>query len=335
MIEGVVAPTFSPPLVIRSHPLCLEHRPGLGHPEAPDRIRVVLDALSARVDGRWSVDPESPLPPEEDILGGLAWIHDRAYIERVREASQQGNGWIDSHDCGVSAGTFEAAVAAAGLGLQAALDLVNGRLKRAFLVARPPAHHAHRDRAAGYCFFNSTALAAEVVTRSWCRPVVIADFGALHGDGTQEMFYDRSDVGCVSVHRYPAFPGTGGADEVGEGPGVGATRNVPLAGGADDDVVCSAFEGALNEMCSRLQPAAVIVAAGFDAHRLDPLGGMAVTTEGFRRLSAAVVGAAVTWSGGRLLSILEGGFHLEALAKSARIHAEELAKSSTEIPLAK
>jgi acetoin utilization deacetylase AcuC-like enzyme len=335
MIEGMIAPTLSPPLVIRSHPLCLEHRPGLGHPEAPDRIRVALDALSARVDGRWSVDPESPLPPEEDILGGLAWIHDRAYIERVREASLQGKGWIDSHDCGVSAGTFEAAVAAAGLCLQAALDLVNGRLHRAFVVARPPAHHAHRDRAAGYCFFNSTALAAEVVTRSWCRPVVIADFGALHGDGTQDLFYDRSDVGCISVHRYPAFPGSGGADEVGEGPGRGATRNVPLSGGADDDTFCAAFEGALDEICGRLQPAAVIVAAGFDAHRLDPLGGMAVTTEGFRRLSAAVVGAAETWSGGRLLSILEGGFHLEALAKSARIHAEELAKSSTEIPLAK
>jgi acetoin utilization deacetylase AcuC-like enzyme len=301
----------------------------------PDRIRVVLDALSARVGGRWSVDPESPLPPEEDIVGGLAWIHDPAYIERVREASVKGTGWVDSHDCGVSPGTFDAAVAAAGLCLQAALDLVNGRLRRAFVVARPPSHHAHRDRAAGYCFFNSTALAAEVVTRSWRRPVVIADFGALHGDGTQEMFLDRGDVGCVSVHRYPAFPGSGGADEVGKGPGRGTTRNVPLSAGADDDVVCTAFDRALNEICSRLQPAAVIVAAGFDAHRLDPLGGMAVTTEGFGRLSASVVKAAETWSGGRLLSILEGGFHLEALAKSARIHAEELAKSSTEIPLAK
>jgi acetoin utilization deacetylase AcuC-like enzyme len=217
--------------------------------------------------------------------------------------------------------------------MQAALDLVNGRVTRAFLVARPPSHHAHRGRASGYCFFNATALAAEVVVRSWNRPVVIADFGALHGDGTQQLFFDRADVGCVSVHRYPAFPGTGGADEVGVGAGKGATRNVPLAGGATDDVVCPAFEGALTEMCEHLRPAAIVVAAGFDAHSQDILGGMSVTTEGFRRLSAAVVNAAQTWSGGRLLSILEGGFHLEALAKTARIHAVELAKSSTEIPL--
>ncbi|MDX2438017.1 MAG: histone deacetylase [Acidobacteriota bacterium] len=326
-------PSLAPPLVIRSHPLCLEHRPGLGHPEAPDRLQVVLDALSARVEGRWSVDRESALPPEEDILGCLAWIHDKDYIERVREASQKGSGWLDSQDCGVSTGTFDAAVASAGLAMQAALDLVNGRITRAFVVARPPSHHAHRDRASGYCFFNATALAAEIVTRSWRRPVVIADFGALHGDGTQEMFFDRDDVGYVSVHRYPAFPGTGGADEIGDGPGKGTTRNVPLAAGADDDVVCAAFDGALNEICSLLQPAALILSAGFDAHPQDVLGGMAVTPDGFRRLSASVVKAAETWSGGRLLSFLDAGFNLEALANTARIHAEELAYSSSEILL--
>ncbi len=329
MIERMNAPPLSPPLVIRSHPACLEHRPGLGHPEAPDRLQVVLDALSARVEGRWSVDRDSPLPLEEDILGGLAWIHDRAYIERVREASRKGTGWIDSHDCTVSPGTFDAAVAAAGLAMQAALDLVNGRIRRAFLVVRPPSHHAHREKASGYCFFNATALAAEVVVKSWNRPVVVADFGALHGDGTQRMFIDRGDVGCVSVHRYPAFPGTGGADEVGVGSGLGTTRNIPLAGGATDDVVCPAFENALAEMCEHLRPAAIIVAAGFDAHSQDPLGGMGVGEAGYRRLSAAVVKAAETWSEGRILSILEGGFDLEALAKTARIHAEELANSST------
>jgi acetoin utilization deacetylase AcuC-like enzyme len=323
------SPTSSPPLVVRSHPLCLEHRPGLGHPESPDRLQVVLDALSARVEGRWSVDRESALPSEDDILGCLAWIHDRDYVERVRQASQKGSGWLDSQDCGVSSGTFDAAVAAAGLAMQTALDLVNGRVTRAFVVARPPSHHAHRNRASGYCFFNSAALAAEVVVRSWARPVVIADFGAFHGDGTQGMFFDRDDVGFVSIHRYPAFPGTGGADEVGDGPGTGTTRNIPLAAGSDDEVVCAAFEGALTEICGRLQPVAIVVSAGFDAHPQDVLGGMKVSEDGFRRLSAAVRQAAETWSGGRLISILEGGFHLEALAKTARIHAVELAKTSS------
>jgi acetoin utilization deacetylase AcuC-like enzyme len=206
--------------------------------------------------------------------------------------------------------------------------MVNGRVKRVFVVARPPAHHASRDRASGYCFFNSTALAAEVLTRSWNQPVVIADFGALHGDGTQQHFFDRKDVGFFSVHRYPAFPGTGGADEIGENEGRGTTRNIPLAGGSGDDIICAAFEDALAEICSEVRPAAIVLSAGFDAHRDDPLGGMSMTEAGFGRLTAAAVAAAETWSKGRLLSILEGGFNLEALANSARIHVEELAKIS-------
>jgi len=313
--------SVDPPVSVRSHPLCLEHEPGLGHPEDPNRVRVVLDALTARSEGRWVVDEESPLPAEEDVIGALAWVHDRDYIERVREASKQGSGWLDSEDCRVSPGTFTAALAAAGLVFQAALDIVNGRVKRVFVVARPPAHHAMGDRAAGYCFFNSTALAAETLTRSWNQPVVIADFGALHGDGTQQHFFDRGDVGYFSVHRYPAFPGTGGADEIGENEGLGTTRNIPLAGGSGDDIICAAFEGALAEICSEVRPAAIVLSAGFDAHRDDPLGGMLMTE--------AAVAAAETWSNGRLLSILEGGFNLEALANSTRIHVEELAKTST------
>ena len=325
----IVMPLPSPlPVSVRSHPLVLGHLPGLGHPEAPARVRVVLDALSARAEGRWVVDAESPLPPEDDVIGALAWIHDKTYIERVRDASARGSGWLDSEDCGVSPGTFDAAVAAAGLALQAALDLLNGRLQRAFLVVRPPGHHAQRERAAGYCFFNSVALAAEAVTRGWGGPVVIADFGALHGDGTQAHFYDRPDVGFVSVHRYPAFPGSGGADEIGAGKGRGTTRNVPLAGGSDDEVVAAAFDAALTEVCERLQPTAVLLSAGFDGHRADPLGGLGMTESGYRALTASAVRAAERWSGGRLLSFLEGGFDLEALAKSARIHVAELADSS-------
>ena len=324
----VIAKNTDMPLSVRSHPRCLNHLPGLGHPERPERLQVILDAVSARAEGRWVVDRESPLPRDEDTIGALTWIHDPAYVGRVREASEDGSRWLDSHDCSVSRGTFEAAVAAAGLAMQAALDLVNRRVRRAFVVARPPAHHAGRERASGYCFFNSVALAAEVVVRSWNRPVVIADFGALHGDGTQRHFYSSADVGFVSVHRFPAFPGSGGADEIGEGEGRGTTRNVPLAAGAGDDIIFAAFSSALDEICERLQPVAVLLSAGFDAHSDDPVGGMKMTEAGFGRLTAATVGAANRWAEGRVLSFLEGGFELEALAKSARIHVEELAKTS-------
>ena len=291
---------------------------------------MVLDAVSARVEGRWVVDRESPLPTEEDILGVLHWVHDPEHIDRVREASERGSGWLDSEDCGVSAGTYRSAFAAAGLALQAALDVLNERLVRSFVVSRPPSHHAGRDHASGYCFFSTTAVAAEVLAQGWGKPVVVADFGALHGDGLQDHFYDRGDVGVVSVHRYPAFPGSGTADEIGEGEGSGLNRNVPLAAGADDDIVCTAFEQALTEVCSRLQPSAIVLAAGFDGLQGDPIGGMTMTENGVARLTSISIRAAERWAQGRILSFLEGGFELESLAKSTRIHVEELAKTSVQ-----
>ncbi len=315
---------------VRSNPRVLDHDPGLGHPESASRVQVILDALESDAAGRWTIDRDAPLPPDGDVIGALRWIHDDDYIERLRAASEEGHGWLDSHDCRLSKGTYSAALAAAGLAMNAALDLANGRIERAFVVIRPPSHHAERAAAKGYCFFNSVALAAEIVVGCLGENVLIADFDAHHGNGIQRHFYDRSDVGYVSVHAYPGFPGTGTADETGDGAGVGTTRNIPLAVGADDSVFCAAFERALDEMSLRLRPKVIIVAAGFDAHAADPLGGMRLTEAGIRRLSAAVTATAQKWSGGRVLSFLEGGFDLRALAKCARIHVEELAIGEVE-----
>ncbi len=312
-------------LEVRSHPDCLAHRPPPGHPETPARLEAVLRALEEPPDPRWAVDRASPLPPVDDIEGTLAWVHEAAYIARVRDAAADAKGWLDSQDCPVSAGTYRAALAAVGLALQAALDMANGRLRRALLAVRPPSHHAEWDRARGFCFFNAVAVAAEVLVRSWGLPVLIVDFDALHGNGTQRHFYHRGDVGYLSVHRYPWFPGTGTGDEIGEGAGRGTTRNLPLAEGADDAVFCTALEIGLDEIGSRLRPAALVLSAGFGAAEGDPVGGMRVTETGFRRLTAALVQAAETWAGGRVLSVLEGGFVPETLARSARVHGEELA----------
>jgi acetoin utilization deacetylase AcuC-like enzyme len=312
-------------VAIRSHTQCLQHRPPAGHPETPARVEEILKTLSAQAGEGRVLDPDSPLPPDDDTVGVLAWIHDKDHIERVRTVADGADGWLDSHDCAVSAGTYRAAVAAAGLALQAALDLVNGRIVRAFLAIRPPSHHAERDRAHGYCFFNSVAVAAEVIVRSLNAPVLIVDFDAFHGNGTQLQFYNRADVGYLSVHRYPFFPGTGGADEIGEGAGRGSTRNIPLAAGADDDVFCTALEHGLEEMGARLRPAAIVVSSGFSAFRGDPLGGMRLTEDGFRRMTAAVVTASEAWSNGRVLSILEGGYEPTGSARCASAHIDELA----------
>lgn len=290
----------------------------------PGRLRAVLTSLE-EPGGAWEVEREAQLPTEEDTLGVIRWLHDPALIERLRSAAEAAPGYVDSTDNPVSSGSYRAAAAAAGVAVQTALDLVNGRLTRAFLAVRPPGHHAERSRARGFCFFNNIAFAAEVIARAWGVPVLIADYDVHHGNGTQGMFYHRGDVGYLSVHRYPFFPGTGAGDETGEGAGLGMTLNVPLAVGAGDAIYASAFEAALEELGSRLRPAVILLSAGFDGHQSDPVGGMRLTEEGYRRMTRAVVQAADTWCEGRLLSVFEGGYHPGATAASVRAHLEVLA----------
>ncbi len=298
--------------------------PPLGHPENAARLRAVVEGLGGAAGAGWTVEEEVVLPPDEQVEGVLRWIHDAGYIERFRDAVAAAPTVLDSPDCPVSSGTYDAALAASGLALASALDLANGRAWRTFLALRPPSHHARRDRAAGFCFFNSVALAAEVVVRAWNLPVLVVDFDADHGAGTQEHFYERGDVGYVSVHRWPTLSGAGGGDEVGVGKGRGSTRNVPLASEAGDDAFCSALEGAVEDVGSRLRPAALVLSAGFNGHRDDPLGGLGLTEDGFARITRTLVQASEAWCGGRILSILEGGFSPAALASAARTHVSGL-----------
>lgn len=314
---------------IFSHRDCENHLPGLGHPDSPQRVRQILEALNS-LDGNVTETVADPvLQKEDEILGALKWIHDPEYLERVHAACIEAPSHVDSPDCAVSSDSWSSLTAAPGLILRAALDQASGRFKRAFVAARPPSHHAERNRARGFCFFNGAALAAEVLTRASGGPVLIVDIDAHHGNGTQRHFWERADVGYVSVHEYPAFPGSGGADEVGEGPGKGLTRNVPLATGGDDAVVATALENALEEIGSRIQPVAIVVSAGFAGHEADPVSGFKMTPEGFRRMTHAVIQASDAWSEGRILSVLEGGYDLTALAASAKAHVEVLAGAST------
>lgn len=290
----------------------------------------MLEALGC--DGvPWSLDRDAELPPEDDTLGVIRWLHDGDLIDRVRSASAAAPGQVDGVDNPVSTGSYGAAVAAAGLAVRSALDVVNDRVGRVFLAIRPAGHHAERNRAMGFCFFNNVALAAEVLARAWQARVMVVDVDVHHGNGTQHLFYDREDVGYLSVHRYPFFPGTGAGDEVGTGRGRGATLNIPLAAGADDAVYAGALESGLEQLGSRLRPEAVLVSAGFDAHIDDPLGGMRVTEAGYRRMTRAVVQAAETWSSGRVLSVLEGGYDLAALSASVRTHVAGLCLEPHEV----
>lgn len=310
--------------VVRTHPDCLLHRPGLGHPESPGRLEELTRALEASEPCPWHLQREAPLADVEDAVGCLRWIHDPGYLERLSLAGSSGPDHVDSPDCAISPGSWGSIVAAARLSLQAGLDCVNGRLQRAFLALRPPSHHAERDRARGYCFVNSVALVAEVFARAAAGPVLIVDIDAHHGNGTQSLFWERDDVAYVSVHEWPAFPGTGAGDEIGAGRGRGLTRNVPLAAGADDAVFATAVEVALEEMAARVRPVSLVVSAGFSGHRDDPVANWNLTEGGYARASRALVQAAEAFTGGRIVSLLEGGYNPKALADSALQHVREL-----------
>ncbi len=316
------------PTPVWSHPTCLKHLPPLGHPDTPGRLRTLLDGLATGV-GPWQVDLEHEPASESDTLGVAQWLHGTDYLHRFRATVAAAPAHLDGPDNPVSEGSFRSAVTAAGLSVRAALDIANGGLERAFLAIRPAGHHAMPHRAMGFCFINNVALAAELVSRAWQTPVLIVDFDVHHGNGTQTVFYERDDVGYLSVHRHPFFPGTGTADETGTGRGLGTNRNIPLAEGADDDVFTSAVEAGLEELGNRLKPSLIVVSAGFDGHRDDPLGGMNLTEAGFERMGRAIAQAGEAWSGGRILAVLEGGYNPGALTRSVAAYLRGFAGSGS------
>jgi acetoin utilization deacetylase AcuC-like enzyme len=247
---------------------------------------------------------------EEAVLA----VHDPAYAERFRAAVERGDGLIDSADNPLSAGSWEAARGAVAAALAAADWMMEGSGRTAFAAVRPPGHHAERAMAMGFCYFNNVAVAAErLIRHHGLARVAIFDFDVHHGNGTQHLFEDRADVLYASVHQHPFYPGTGAASETGRGQGAGSTLNVPLPAGSGDDVYLEVFEGRILPWLRQAAPEALLVSAGFDAWRGDPLGGMRVSEEGFERWGRLLGELAGEVCSGRVLSFLEGGYDLRRL----------------------
>ena len=310
---------------------CLGHEAPRGYPECRERLSGILAYL--RYAGLEVVDLHAPVAggqeldvePAPQTLAAVTALHADSYVRRFRAAAARGDALLDSADNPLSPATWAAAWAAVEATLAAADWVAGGRDRVGFAAVRPPGHHAEAGTAMGFCFFDNVAVAAEHLRRRHgLSRVAIFDFDVHHGNGTQHLFEERPDVFYSSTHQYPFYPGTGAADEIGIGAGVGATLNVPLPAGTGDDGYAAAIEGRVLPALRRFAPDMLLLSAGFDAWMRDPLGGMAVSEQGFARWGEWLRRLAGEACGGRILAVLEGGYDLQALPRLVAAHLEGL-----------
>ncbi|MCX6898734.1 MAG: histone deacetylase [Verrucomicrobia bacterium] len=299
----------------------LKHDTGAGHPERADRLAVIV----ARLKQLHFLSELVMIEPAAASVEWITTIHAPEYVERVKKDCRAGTGYVDTPDAPASTSSYDVALMAAG-GLISAVDAVmEGKVRNALCAVRPPGHHALKNRAMGFCLFNNVAIAARYIQKKHkLAKVLIVDWDVHHGNGTQAAFYEDPTVFYFSVHLSPFYPGTGHADEKGEGKGFGFTLNVPLPAGCGDADYKKAFEEKLKPAAAAFKPDFVLISAGFDAAKGDLLGRMNVTPEGYAELTRIVKDIAEKYSGGRLISTLEGGYNLEALAASVEAHVRVL-----------
>jgi acetoin utilization deacetylase AcuC-like enzyme len=314
------------PVILVSDVRCLDHPTWGGHPEAPDRVTVVQERLRTGSLAPLLREERPHAAPWRTLLAA----HDEGYLLRFEEAALSGRSWFDHRDNQIGEDSFQVALVAAGAGTTG-IDLVEqDPTATVFCAVRPPGHHAERAHALGFCFLNN----AVVAVRHWQqrhgrRRILVLDFDAHHGNGIQSAFAADPDVFYASLHEHPtfSFPGTGFAEETGTGPGEGTILNVPLLPGARDASALAALEEQIAPAAEAFRPEAIVVAAGFDGHLLDDMSGLGYSTDLFRRIGRIVAVLAERQCGGRVLSLLEGGYHLGALADGVESYLAGLAGS--------
>ncbi|MBX3237512.1 MAG: histone deacetylase [Nitrospiraceae bacterium] len=302
-------------------PRYLEHDMGSGHPESPNRLRAILQQMERS----GTSELVTAIEPRSAADEWVTQVHHPSYVASLRaRAPSSGRVPLDA-DTSMSPGSLPAAYLAAGGALAAVDAVMNGQVEHAFCAVRPPGHHAESDHAMGFCLFNNAAIAARYVQK-WhgLSRVLIVDWDVHHGNGTQHSFESDPTVFFFSTHQYPHYPGTGRATEEGKGEGQGFTINVPMEAGEGDEEYRAVFQKVLIPAADSFKPEFVIISAGFDAHRDDPLASMGLTEEGYAELTGIVAGIARRHCQGRLISCLEGGYNLTALGASVDRHIRAL-----------
>ena len=294
---------------------------GRPHPECPERLDAVLRGLGeagllnrlARVDARAATQEE------------LLLCHTREYLSTAKRDVESGRPYLSTGDTDITANSWEVAARAAGGVLNAVDAVVSGKARNAFCAVRPPGHHATPNRGMGFCLFNNVAIAARHAQRKHgLARVLIVDWDVHHGNGTQDIFYSDPSVFFFSTHQWPLYPGTGRADETGEGAGRGATMNRPFPAGSGRAEILGAVQGSLLPAAERFQPDLVLISAGFDSRAGDPLGRFTLTDRDFADLTRTAIEIADRYACGRVVSVLEGGYNPEGLARAAAAHVEAL-----------
>lgn len=294
-------------------PAFLAHRTPAGHPESPHRLARIVEHLDATGLRARLTELEATPADRESLLA----VHHADYLDRIE---RMGEGWIDP-DTYRSAGSWDAALLAAGSVCRALDACRAGRVERAFCAVRPPGHHAEPGRGMGFCLVNSAAVGARYAQRLGYARVMVADFDVHHGNGTQAAFYDDDTVFYFSSHEYPHYPGTGAAVERGAGRGAGFTRNVPLRAGDGDTAIRAAWDVTFRADAAAFRPDCCIVSAGYDLHEGDPLADLAVSDEGVRGVVRSILASC---PGVPVVFTLEGGYHLATLARCVGITLAEL-----------